>query len=143
MTLQSLFSPVVGQPVWGGRRTHGSCMFLEFGPPRAADAQHGSWSLLVEFCDYVVDCGRERFTHDDTDQALIRRCLMALEGRKLVAAGDGQVPHALALRFDGGGSMLLMPSSAVEFGPDTGQWLLWLPDGRSVGYSNGGVFDAT
>jgi len=38
--------------------------------------------------------------------------------------------------------MAMRPTGDPHFGAGDSQWMLTLPDGRSVGYTNGGALDA-
>jgi len=155
-----LFAPVIGQPMWAACRTHGSCMFLEFGEPhlhirepmpsstvpalrdRRLVRPKGAWSLLVEYCDYEIEAGGRRITEADTDPGAIAACFRLLEGQKLAAVRPGTQPYSVELLFDLGGHMAMRPTGDPHFGAGDSQWMLTLPDGRSVGYTNGGALDA-
>jgi hypothetical protein len=156
-TVGEAFAPLIGQIVWGCKRTHGTVLAMEFGPPslsirdpiRAVHATSdairrrlarrrvslvGQWHLLIDHGDWEIHTEAGTIASADFDDASLQLFLEELDGQYLTAASPGSKSASCVLSFDLGGYVCLLPTEAV--GAD--QWLLYGPDEKVIVRRNDG-----
>lgn len=146
-TAQSLLQPLLGRPIWGIRRSHGSFFIAQIGavrdiltlPARQFDngrvvperhAPQGNWHLMVELCRWRIQVG-ERMTSDlDEDHAHMQAVMSALNGASICSLDVSA--DTLTLNFSNDGQMKLGPVGYVSPGETGSQWVIFLAEGGNL-----------
>jgi hypothetical protein len=151
---RALLQTLVGEPIWGVRRTHGSCFLTEFGTAtdlQALPSRHlgggrstparriatGKWSLLVEHCAWRIEAAGDITSHLDEDHPHMQGLMDRLEGEIVTHLDLDEA--ALTLTFSGGGVMRLGPALSPDGDVSADQWMLTLPDGRHLALDTRGA----
>jgi len=152
-TAQSLLQPLIGQPIWGVARSHGSFFIADFGavkeiltfPARRFDSgrtvperrvPRGIWSLMVELCRWRIQVDKRATSDLDEDHAHMQAVMSTLDGAIVDAIDlDDATP---TLRFSNSGQLKLGPAEYVSPGDVGNQWVVFLPDGRKLSRDTGG-----
>lgn len=142
ISVQEIFQPLMGLPVWHVRRGNGSFLTFEFGNPRleireprivSADVSErvrrslqkrrvfvvGQWHLWIQYCDWDVITSSASVSSDESDMSKIDACLDDIDGQMLVEVNASGATCNLV--FDLGGKVVLRPSSEFD---DDDQWTL-------------------
>lgn len=159
-TVGEAFAPLIGQIIWGCKRTHGTVLSMEFGAPslsirdpicashsassairRRLARRHvslvGEWHLLIDHAAWEIwtEAGG-LITSAGFDDAYLRLCLEDLDGQYLISANPGSQPASRVLAFDLGGQVILRPTGSAE----EDQWLLFGPNGLIITLGSDGGF---
>jgi hypothetical protein len=146
-TAQSLLQPLIGEPIWGIRRSHGSFFIADIGavrkililPARQFDngrevperrVPQGNWHFMVELCRWRIQVGELATSDLDEDHAHMQAVMSALNGiniGSIVLNAD-----ALTFNFSNGGQMKLGPTEYVSSGETGDQWVIFMPDGKNL-----------
>jgi hypothetical protein len=146
-TIPAILQPVIGQPIWGVKRSHGSFFLAEFGPVReiltlparrfdngrmVAERQvpRGRWSLMVELCRWRIEVGQAATSDLDADHAHMQAVMSALDGTSIRSIEID--PDVLTLHFSNDRRMTLGPAAYVLTGDTGSQWVIFFPDGSKL-----------
>ena len=137
--LDEFFGPVLGEPVWGLRRSVGSMVTFHLGQPslyvqepmeadedappsvqeklaRRLVRPVGQYNLRLECCDWVVIVDGQPVGDGSTTEA-IAEAIVVLDGQRLLSVGRGGGPGGWTFEFDLGATLNTLPYD------DSEQWI--------------------
>lgn len=163
LSVENVFSSVMGKIAFSITQSHGSCFFIQFGDPflkirdpieaspetsekvklhlrRRQVFVVGTWSLLVLGCDWLLS-NEQRSVNQDDNIDDMESLFRTVEGQYLVSASCDEVTKSCTLKFDMGAILNLRPRGDwdARVDADENQWQLHFKDGSSVSYSNNGL----
>jgi hypothetical protein len=145
--VRKILQPLVGQPIWSIRRSHGSYFTADFGAVRhilplptrqfangrvvpERQIQRGTWSLMVELCRWRIEVGGNATSDLDDDHTHMQTVMSALDGAIIDSIELNA--ETLAFRFSNDGRMSLGPAEYFAPGDTMSQWVIFLPDGTNL-----------
>lgn len=155
-----MFDPLINEPVWGVRRTHGSLLMMEFGEPHREVRQPkpvadnaservrrslarrrvhlvGAWTLEVLFAHWEARTKDAGDATDKSEPERISEVLAEFDGQALIKVREGQTSGSTVFEFDLGASITIRPTSELDAASD--QWCLHAYQGPITARRNDGV----
>jgi hypothetical protein len=146
-TARSLLEPLVGLPIWGLRRSHGSFFIGDVGavgeiltlPARHFDngrvvperrVPQGMWHFMVELCRWRIQVGGRKTSDLDEDHAHMQAVMSALNGAEIGSISLNA--DILTFDFSNDGQIQLGPTEYASPSDIGSQWVIFLPDGGNL-----------
>lgn len=141
-SVERVFSPLIGEIVWGVRQTHGSNFFIEFGTPhikalgpmqieanssaiqiarrrRCHVVLYGQWTLWMQDCSWELHAWDLSANQSSTPLEM-EKPFLALDGQYLESVHYDPLGNVTTLIFDLGAKFRLLPNENSD--ADEDQW---------------------